>query len=95
MRFVLHGKVDASVEKALIRHGHSVVPLDQAKITATSPDKIIEQAHQSQVDVITKDRELAQHARLQPVKFDRSLIYLLVDGEVEEDDAIDRLFKRF
>lgn len=95
MRFVLHGNVDSSVEKALVRHGHSVVTLTEAKITANSPDQFIEQAHQAQVDVVTNDRELSQYARIQPVKFDRSLIYLLVEGEVEEDDAIDRLFARF
>ena len=70
--------------------------LEEAKIDATTPEEFFEQAHRAQVDVVTGDRELAQHARLRGVKYDRSLIYLQLEGgEIEQDDAIDRLFARF
>jgi predicted nuclease of predicted toxin-antitoxin system len=97
MRFLLHGKLDPAVAVALERHGHKTVSLADAVIEADVPaDELFQLAHARQLDVLTADRDTAQFARTQAFKFDRSIIYLqLPGGDVELDDAIDRLFNRF
>ena len=97
MRFLIHGQLRPSVKAAIERHGHSAATVAEAEIAAgLSPAEVLTEAHQKQLDVITDDRELATFARSTSLKFARSLIYLQLAGEdVEQDDAIDRLFERF
>lgn len=97
MRFLLHGNLDPAVGAALERHGHKPVSLADAVIEpGIAADELFDLAHQKQLDVITADRDTAQFARTQAFKFDRSVVYLqLSGGDVEQDDAIDRLFDRF
>ena len=53
-------------------------------------------AHQKQLDLITNDAELASFARSTSLKYDRSIVYLRLEGAaVEQDDAVDRLFARY
>jgi hypothetical protein len=94
---LLHGKLDPAVATALERHGHKPVTLDDAVIEAdVAADELFQLAHVKQLDVLTADRDTAQFARTQAFKFDRSVVYLqLAGGDVEQDDAIDRLFARY
>jgi hypothetical protein len=49
-----------------------------------------------QLDVVTNDAEIARSASGLEKKIDRSIVYLqLAGGDVEQDDAIDRLFARY
>jgi len=80
-----------------MRHGHSLVDAVDAQVGADmSHQELLSALHRLQVDLLTNDRDLAQAIRTQPVKFDRSVVYLKLEGgDVEQDDAIDRLFLRF
>jgi hypothetical protein len=97
MRFLLHGNLDPAVALALTRHGHVPVSLQDAVLPDDlPPGELLEQAHRKQLDVLTCDRDLSTFARTTSIKFDRSIVYLQLDGgEIEQDDAIDRLFDRF
>lgn len=98
MRFFIHGtNTKPAVAAALVRHGHKVVSADEAKIPAdAAPEDLFSACHKAQVDVLTTDASLADGIFQTPVKFDRSLVFLqLAGGEVEQDDAIDRLFDRY
>ncbi len=69
-----------------MRHGHTVVPLPEAEIQSI---------HLAQLDVITADDELVDLV-LAGAKFKRSIVHLAVGpGDVEQDDAVDRLFTRY
>lgn len=97
VRFLLHGNLKPAVKAAIERHGHSAQTPAEAGLAAdASPSDIIPLAHQQQLDVITNDREFAVFARTTSLKFARSITYLQLAGEdVEQDDAIDRLFARY
>jgi hypothetical protein len=97
MRWLVHGTLAPAVIDALVRHGHSAQSLADAQIAPDAPPiDLLKSAHAKQLDVITNDAALASVAVEQPIKFDRSLVYLQLEGgEVEQDDAIDRLFERY
>jgi len=83
----------AAVTDALRRHGHSVQLLDSNPSDAT---QLLEEAHRTQLDVLTTDGTLVTAAAHVAKKFDRSIVYLQLEGgDVEQDDAIDRLFARY
>lgn len=97
MKWLVVGNLSPAVSEALVRHGHSAYTLEQAAIAAdASASEIFAAAHQKQLDVLTNLPELANHLFEQPQKFIRTLVYLQLKGEeVEQDDAIDRLFERY
>jgi predicted nuclease of predicted toxin-antitoxin system len=97
VRFLIHGNLNPSVKAAVERHGHVAFTYAEADIR---PDldaaELLTQAHQKQLDVVTNDKDLSHYARTTSVKFARSLVYLQMAGDdVEQDDAIDRLFARY
>ena len=76
-----------------MRHGHTATPIDHSFDDSA---ELFKHAHQKQLDLITTDRSLVDHAGDLRKKFDRSIVYLqLAGGEIEQDDAIDRLFTRY
>lgn len=98
MRWLLHGNLTPAVADALKRHGHAVQ--DSAAIgvaPAADAESIFRAAQKAQLDVLTADAELAEAlfaAGAPP--FARSVVYLQLEGgDVEQDNAIDRLFKRY
>jgi hypothetical protein len=94
MRWLLHGPMSMSaVTEALRRHEHSV----QSRGSAPQDlQELLKLAHQKQLDVLTTDGALIAAAAQSTAKFDRSIVYLQLEGgEVEQDDAIDRLFERY
>lgn len=97
MRFLLHGNLNPSVKAAVERHGHKAATAAELELDVGSgAAELMTAAHQKQLDILTNDRELAQFARTTSLKFDRSIVYLQLEGEdVEQDDAVDRLFARY
>ena len=95
MRWLLHGKLTTSVSEALKRHGHEVcVPVG---LTAESdPETILDAAKKDQLDLLTADQAMAQAPFDLDFWFNRSMVFLQLEGgEVEQAAAIDRLFDRY
>lgn len=95
MRFLVHGNsIAPAVKAALKRHEHAVEEFAFADLTA---EELLGQLHVKQLDLVTDDADLARAAgETPPAKFDRCVVFLqLPGGEVEQDDAIDRLFARY
>ena len=94
MRWVLRGSLSNAVADALVRHEHSVQALD---VPADAPPREFFKAAQSkQLDVMTNDAALVNAIFDEDIWFNRCVVYLQLEGgEVEQDDAIDRLFERY
>lgn len=100
MRWLLHGTMTPAVAEALVRHEHKVVPAADIALATESPaSEVLKAAHKSQLDVLTTDADLVEAAVAASgsgEKFGRSIVYLQLEGgDVEQDDAIDRLFERY
>lgn len=98
MRFLLYGAtLTPAVGHALSRHGHLPVTLAEAELTAESgPGEVLEAARTKQLEVLTADDKLVDHIYQADVWFNRVVVYLqLAGGDVEQDDAVDRLFERY
>jgi hypothetical protein len=98
MRWLTHGTTLApAVNEALVRHGHKVISAAEINLPIdASPDQVLETAHKAQLDLLTTDGALADAPFATPSSFSRSLVYLQLEGgEVEQDDAVDRLFERY
>jgi hypothetical protein len=97
VRFLLHGNLNPAVKAAIERHGHSATTPAEAEIAPDlSPAELMQAAHAKQLDLVSDDKELATFARSTSLKFARSFIYVQLTGDdVDQDDAIDRLFERY
>ena len=97
MRFLTIGKLSGSVAEALKRHEHEAVTPEQAGIDpAADGPTIIRAAQKAQLEILTADAALAGAAHEHDLYFPRTIVFLqLAGGEVEQDDAVDRLFKRY
>jgi hypothetical protein len=95
VRFLVQcNAIAPAVKAALVRHGHGVDEFAFVDLTAA---ELLEQLHVKQLDLVTDDAELVKAAGdSPPARFGRCVVYLqLSGGEVEQDDAIDRLFGRY
>ena len=97
MRWLLHGNLTPAAAEALKRHGHeSRQPTDVGLGADALPDEVFETARKQQLEILTADAALAQAPFEQPSRFVRTMVLLNVEGgDVEQDDAIDRLFTRY
>jgi hypothetical protein len=97
MRWLLHGNMTSAVRDAILRHGDSATLAAEIELAPDAPAEDVFLAAQSrQLDLMTTDAVLAQYPFDHPVKFTRSLVFLQLEGaDVEQDDAIDRLFERY
>ena len=96
MRFLLHANLAPAVAEALRRHGHVASTPAELAIEAYEPSELLDLARQKQLDVVTADQALAGAPYEQGIAFDRSIVFLQLEGgDVEQDDAIDRLFDRY
>jgi uncharacterized protein YifE (UPF0438 family) len=97
VRWLLHGNLTTATGDALRRHGHQVVELPElATDPVADPTAVLAAAKKAQLDVLTADPLLAAAPFEKTATFNRSLVFLqLAGGDVEQDDAIDRLFKRY
>src|SRR5437763_13253666 len=94
MRWLLHGNLAPAVGEALKRQEHVVVPLE-LEADAT-PAHVLELARVRQLEIITADAAMADAPFTSGARFGRTVVFLNVDaGEVEQDDAVDRLFERY
>src|SRR4051812_24768780 len=95
MQWLLHGPMTSAVGEALKRHKHQVHDSSELQLSASSPDEIFKAAGKKQWDVFTTDAKLAD-APFNGHSFARTIVLLQVgEGDVEQDDAIDRLFERY
>jgi hypothetical protein len=87
--------LSGAVKEALERHEHSVSEL--ADLPADAPPfEFLKTAQSKQLDVMTNDAPLVNAIFDQSIWFNRSIVFLQLEGgDVEQDDAIDRLFQRY
>ena len=97
MRWLLHGNLAPAVADALKRHEQDVRQPAEVGLTVESPAAdVLAAARKAQLEVLTSDSTLAQAPFEQHLRFGRTMVYLqLAGGEIEQDDAIDRLFQRY
>jgi hypothetical protein len=97
MRWLLHGPMSAAVAAALVRHGHSTQDMATLGLPAElDPAQVLSVAQAGQLDILTTAATLSSAPYLLHLPFNRSIVYLQLEGgDVEQDDAIDRLFARY
>lgn len=83
--------------EALLRHGQEAVQSADAGLAPDAPGcEVLEAGHKGQLEILTADAALAQAPFDHPSGFARTLVFLNVEaGDVEQDEAIDRLFERY
>jgi len=98
MQWLLHGNLTPAVRDALVSRGHTGHAGDELGIdvAAASPAEIVRAAQANQWDVLTTDSALVNAVFDEKIWFNRSIAFLQLEGgDVEQDDAIDRLFERY
>jgi len=97
MQWLLHGPMTSAVAEALKRHKHQVHETTELDLPADAPlPDILKAAQKKQWDILTTDSALADAPFAQKLPFNRTVVHLhLEGGDVEQDDAIDRLFERY
>ena len=96
MRWLLDSNLDAAVAAALVRHEQKVCDLASLALPATDPATLLAAAAKEQMELITTNSAVVNFCFEQKIWFRRVMVYLqLPGGDVEQDDAIDRLFKRY
>lgn len=97
MRWLVHGNLTQAAIDALVRHEHKTESLPDSGLTPeSSPEEVLKAAQKRQLDVMTASPELASAPFDLQFPFNRSIVFLQLEGgDVEQDDAIDRLFERY
>jgi len=86
-----------AVGEALKRHKHQIHETAELELKAdTLPSDILKAAQRKQWDILTTDATLAEAPFAEKEPFNRTIVHLhLQGGNVEQNDAIDRLFERY
>lgn len=100
MRLLLHGSLTPAVAEALRTRGDTVRQPSDVGVAADAPaDDVLKAAQKDQAEVLTTDPALAGALfdRESPSpRFDRSIVFFQLEGgDVEQDDAVTRLFERY
>ena len=97
VRWLLHGKLTTAAADALKRHGHEARWPAEIGLASDAPlVDVLEAARKAQLDIVTTDAALAHAPFEHGLRFGRTLVLLHVEtDEVEQDDAIGRLFDRY
>ena len=97
MRWVLHGNLSPAVAEALERHEQKAFSIDELGVASDAPPREFWKAAQTkQFEVMTTDSKLVQAIFDEDIWFNRVVVFLQLEGgDVEQDDAVDRLFKRY
>src|SRR5205085_2404448 len=98
MRWLLHGTLTPAVADALRQRGDTVVDPATAGVTPESSHAdVLKGAHKAQLDLMTGDPKMAEALLAEDAPpFGRSIVYLQLEGgDVEQDDAVTRLFERY
>jgi hypothetical protein len=87
----------SAVADALVRHGHQAKNMLEIGLPpAADAAMVLKAADTAQLDILTTDASLTAATFLLDYWFQRSMVYLQLDGgDVEQDDAVDRLFARY
>jgi hypothetical protein len=98
MRWLLHGSLTPAVAEALRRREDQVRDLSGLGLPEGAPPaEVLKAAHKGQLDVMTNDPALVDALFAEDAAgFGRSVVYVQLEGgDVEQDDAVDRLFERY
>ncbi|HEV8607267.1 MAG TPA: hypothetical protein VGQ99_18150 [Tepidisphaeraceae bacterium] len=97
MQWLLHGPMTSAVAEALKRHEHHTHDIAELQLSPDAqPSDILKAAQKKQWDILTTDPTLADAPFAHDLPFPRTIVFLqLTGGNVEQDDAIDRLFDRY
>jgi hypothetical protein len=98
MQWLLHGPMTSAVPEALRRHGHTAHDLAEAGLPPEAPlADVLMIGRQKQWDILTTSQALVEAVYELDFWLNRSMVLLQLDdgGDVEQDDAIDRLFARY
>lgn len=96
MRFLVYGTLTPAVADALKRHEHTPLSPAELGLTDTAPPEVLKLAQSKQLDIVTNDEALARQPFESDAVFNRVIVLLKLEGQdVEQDDAIDRLFERY
>ena len=98
MRWLAHGNITPAALEAVARHGHAVQTTAELlpNVNVVDLDDLLIRAGKEQLDVLTNDKTFAALPFEGGSRFARAMVYLqLPGGDVEQDDAIDRLFARY
>lgn len=97
MQWLIHGSLTPAVAAALVRHGDQAHAFTELGVgESPSQRDIIWTANKRQWDLITNSAELVKWVLEDRFPFRRSIVFLQLQGaDVEQDDAIDRLFARY
>lgn len=100
MRLLLHGNLTPAVAEALRTRGDTVRRPSDVGVAPDAPaDDVLKAAQKDQAEVLTTDPALAGALfdRETPApRFDRSIVFFQLEGgDVEQDDAVTRLFERY
>jgi len=97
MRWLIHGNLTPAVAEALKRHEHTAYSFAELGLPdGAAPGEVVRAAQAKQWDIVTNDAALVNSVFDDDIWFNRSIVFLqLAGGDVEQDDAIDRLFQRY
>src|ERR1043165_4466881 len=97
MQWLFHGRKSGAGGAGRKRHKHQVHQGSELELAADAPPaEIFRIAQKKQWDILTTDSALADAPFEQNTPFNRTIVHLhLEGGDVEQDDAIDRLFERY
>jgi hypothetical protein len=97
MQWLLHGALTSAVGDALVRHGEHVHALAELGLAeGASVRDLVLAAGRKQWDLITNDAVVVKWIYEDRFPFKRSIVFLQLEGgDVEQDDAVDRLFARY
>lgn len=97
MRWLLHGNLTPAVADALKRHEQEARTSSEIGLASEAPAQdVFDAARKAQLEILTADSALAQAPFEHDARFSRTMVHLNVEGgEVEQDDAVDRLFDRY
>jgi predicted nuclease of predicted toxin-antitoxin system len=97
MRWLLHGNLTPAVAEALKRHGHTAFAFSDLGLPdGATHGEVVRAAQAKQWDIVTSDADLVNGVFDDDIWFNRSIVFLqLLGGDVEQDDAVDRLFQRY
>jgi hypothetical protein len=99
MRLLLHGNLTPAVADALRAREDTVrLPTDLGLPVDAAPDDVLKAAQRDQAEILTTDATLANalFGREDVPAFNRSIVFFQLEGaDVEQDDAVTRLFERY
>jgi hypothetical protein len=97
MQWLLHGPMTSAVANALLRHGHRVHAEEELKLDpGAGLADVLAASQAKQWDIVTRDAAITAAVFEAKVAFNRTIVFLQLEGgDVEQDDAIDRLFDRY